>query len=129
MLSIAMIGLLATLSLQLDVGDIGCVDCEQVDVGEAEAAGGPGNQTMSATATAPRSTYDSSTAQALYAKSKNSNSFPSWMKTALGAGVVILGLLLAGRSVLRKLFIVNKPSKNHGGAKASHRKNYHRDAW
>ena len=118
MLSLVMLALVATLPVQLDVG---CADCVQLSESEHETQL---NQTQTISATS----HDSSAAQSLYAKS-NDSSFPAWIKAALGIAVVALGLILASRTVLRKLFIFKTKNRKHGGAKASHSPDYHRDAW
>jgi len=113
--------LFATIALQLDVGDVGCVDCVQLSESELETE-------LNQTQTTPANSHNSSTIQSRYATSSDS-SFPAWIKTTLGVAVVVLGLVLAGRKVISKLFIVSNSNKNHGGAKASYSKNNHRDAW
>ena len=98
--------LFATIALQLDVGDVGCVDCAEID---------SSNETnlSAAVSSAKPASHNSSAAQSLYSKSSsNSNSsFPAWIKTTLGIAVVVLGLVLAGRKVISKLFIVKTQSK------------------
>jgi hypothetical protein len=124
MLSLVMLALIATLPIQLNVEHAGCADCGQLSESELEAEL---NQTQTASS-APR---NSSAASALYAKGSNNNNsnFPAWIKPALGIAVVILGIALASRTVLRKLFIFKTKNRNYGGAKASHSQDYHRDAW
>ena len=116
--------LFATIALQLDVGDAGCVDCAQILTDDET------NLSAANSLTSP-SSHNLSIAQSLYSKSSNNSdsSFPAWIKTTLGVAVVVLGLVLAGRKVISKLFIVSNSNKNHGGEKASYSKNNHRDAW
>lgn len=113
--------LFATIALQLDVGDARCIDCIVAD----DAA----NLSDAATSASSNNSLISSAAR--YAKSSDNSdsSFPAWIKTTLGIAVVALGLVLAGRKVISKLFIVRTQNKNHGGAKASHGKNHNRNDW
>ena len=121
MLSLAMLALIATLPIQLEVG---CADCGQLSESELEAE-------LNQTQTASSASHNSSTASARYAKGSNNSdsSFPAWIKTALGIAVVALGLVLAGKRVIRNLFIFKTKNRNYGGAKASYSPDYHRDAW
>jgi phosphate/sulfate permease len=95
--------LFATIALQLDVGDVGCVDCIDVNM----------NNETNLSASLQTASRNSSVAQSRYATSNNNNdsSFPTWIKTTLGVAVVVLGLVLAGRKVISKLFIVKTQSK------------------
>jgi len=109
--------LFATIALQLDVG---CIDCVEAEVVGEETSLAADVEEFIEKARASESSWKPESGKA---------EFPSWALPVFGAAMLVVLFLIAGKGLLRKIFIVPKEKKIHGRKTGHYSKNDYRDAW
>lgn len=120
--------LFATIMLQVDVG---CIDCSDSLEGLSSNALIYANSTSadSQGEELPEAVQRLKERAAATKSWQASSGFPKWLSMTAFGVLALAGILLAGKGLLRKIFIVSKQRKKHGRAKTASRKADYRDDW